>query len=739
MTESSRREGTNYLSAGLRLAVAGTLLSILTFTIFLLSGSWAFLGDGSPFNLVFLSAALLLLLGAYVSEPFFTRPVDALVNSLSLLIALIGVRDKEGFFGFWPAMIASLALLLLSVVVVAAPEGRFSGPIKALFGFITTIARSVVLFPVLYLLILVSYFLARPGEFWVLLTLLILLSARKPVESFVIRLSLLIRSGGRSSRGPVGRVAGRLSPRLVQVHRESIRGIQPGDLVELEVVGGSPFAAIALYDIHRAVGIDTVVRILGNGDSALHCGDSLESRPLATPLSGAVSSLESPEARALLGREIAHYLPTEIVGYVGPDSTVESLVVEIPESHLYKPELQIAAVVTAAIGDVEYLYQIVDAVTVEERIAQGDGRGFIAFRAQPLGSYNPAKRELSPPQWVPDIYSPVSLRVVESGTSAADSIGVLPRTNLSVPLHSVDDLVTHNTAILGILGVGKSSLTFELIQKVVVSTDVRVICIDITNEYEASLNEYVNVAIEADSLGAFGSVSGTYSNVVEGKATESGNYREYRNAVRDDLLKFLFTSPKAMADGTIDGATRVRIYNPDLHKISKGIGYNKDVVTVDLSQAEKTRIISEEVFRIVKDLGPSGGAARLLIVLEEAHSLVPEWNAVANEGDKAATNGTAKIILQGRKFGLGCFVITQRTANVGKSILNQCNTVFAMRIFDDTGKQFLENYVGKRYADALPTLAERTAIAVGRGLRLKQPVIVSLNDADDIKALKPKS
>src|SRR2546421_12494623 len=88
----------------------------------------------------------------------------------------------------------------------------------------------------------------------------------------------------------------------------------------------------------------------------------------------------------------------------------------------------------------------------------------------------------------------------------------------------------------------------------------------------------------------------------------------------------------------------------------------------------------------------------------------PEWNAVASEGDKAATNGTAKAILQGRKYGLGCLVVTQRTANVTKTILNQCNTVFALRVFDSTGMEFLRNYVGDDYSSVLSTLENRHAI-----------------------------
>lgn len=73
-------------------------------------------------------------------------------------------------------------------------------------------------------------------------------------------------------------------------------------------------------------------------------------------------------------------------------------------------------------------------------------------------------------------------------------------------------------------------------------------------------------------------------------------------------------------------------------------------------------------------------------------------------------------------------VVTQRTANVSKSLLNQCNTMFAMRIFDDTGKNFLQNYIGSDYTDTLPNLEERHAIVIGKAMRLKQPVIISLND-----------
>jgi DNA helicase HerA-like ATPase len=122
--------------------------------------------------------------------------------------------------------------------------------------------------------------------------------------------------------------------------------------------------------------------------------------------------------------------------------------------------------------------------------------------------------------------------------------------------------------------------------------------------------------------------------------------------------------------------------------------------------------------------------ARVCVVYEEAHSLVPEWNSAVDEGDQTASNGSARAILQGRKYGLGCLLITQRTANVTKTILNQCNTIFAMRTFDDTGKNFLANYMGMDYANSLSSLSERHAVLFGKASSCENPILIRLNDRD---------
>ena len=126
--------------------------------------------------------------------------------------------------------------------------------------------------------------------------------------------------------------------------------------------------------------------------------------------------------------------------------------------------------------------------------------------------------------------------------------------------------------------------------------------------------------------------------------------------------------------------------------------------------------------------------AKVCIVFEEAHSLVPEFNNLTVESDKHAVAGTARAILQGRKYGMGCLLISQRTANVTKTILNQCNSIFAFRTFDDTGMAFLENYMGPDYAHVLPSLEERHAVFFGKASSCENPVLMRVNDRADFIA-----
>jgi hypothetical protein len=73
-------------------------------------------------------------------------------------------------------------------------------------------------------------------------------------------------------------------------------------------------------------------------------------------------------------------------------------------------------------------------------------------------------------------------------------------------------------------------------------------------------------------------------------------------------------------------------------------------------------------------------------------------------------------------------VIAQRTANVSKTVLTQCNTIIAFQQFDKTSSDFLANYMGSTMIDALQNLRPRQAVAVGKAFRSGLPTIFRVPD-----------
>lgn len=138
---------------------------------------------------------------------------------------------------------------------------------------------------------------------------------------------------------------------------------------------------------------------------------------------------------------------------------------------------------------------------------------------------------------------------------------------------------------------------------------------------------------------------------------------------------------------------------------------------------EYTKQLFKTLFNIAKAERCHGH--KVCVVLEEAHTVIPEWNFVGipDKSSQSLLNSIAQIALQGRKFDIGLLVIAQRTANVSKTILTQCNTIVSFQQLDRTSSEFLSNYYGERIANILPNLKFRQAVASGKALKSNVPMI----------------
>ena len=123
---------------------------------------------------------------------------------------------------------------------------------------------------------------------------------------------------------------------------------------------------------------------------------------------------------------------------------------------------------------------------------------------------------------------------------------------------------------------------------------------------------------------------------------------------------------------------------------------------------------------------PEGGRSRpLLVVLEEAHTYL----GVGDEGP--AASAAKRVVKEGRKYGFGAMVVSQRPSEIDSTILSQCGTMFAMRLSNSTDRSHVTGTTSDNLDGLfgmLPTLRTGEAIIVGEAVTL--PIRASIDPPD---------
>jgi DNA helicase HerA-like ATPase len=100
-------------------------------------------------------------------------------------------------------------------------------------------------------------------------------------------------------------------------------------------------------------------------------------------------------------------------------------------------------------------------------------------------------------------------------------------------------------------------------------------------------------------------------------------------------------------------------------------------------------------------------------LLEEAHRFAPAGASVVS------TNVLKQILSEGRKFGVGIGLITQRPGKLDQDVLSQCMTQIIMRIVNPIDQQTVAQSVegaGRAMLAELPALTKGQAIISGVGI-----------------------
>ena len=126
------------------------------------------------------------------------------------------------------------------------------------------------------------------------------------------------------------------------------------------------------------------------------------------------------------------------------------------------------------------------------------------------------------------------------------------------------------------------------------------------------------------------------------------------------------------------------------------------------------RIIYDALFW-AKNLSEGGRERPLLIVLEEAHAYLSQ-----NDSGSAAS-AVRRITKEGRKYGIGAMIVSQRPAEIDITILSQCGTIFAMRLSNSTDRAHVTGTVTDNlegFLSMMPVLRTGEAIIVGEAVHL---------------------
>ena len=111
----------------------------------------------------------------------------------------------------------------------------------------------------------------------------------------------------------------------------------------------------------------------------------------------------------------------------------------------------------------------------------------------------------------------------------------------------------------------------------------------------------------------------------------------------------------------------------------------------------------------------------VFVLLEESHRYAPAGQQVVS------TNILKTILSEGRKFGVGIGMITQRPGKLDQDVLSQCMTQFIMRIVNPIDQQTIASSVegaGRRLLDELPALTKGQVIV--SGVAVNTPVLCAV-------------
>jgi len=202
--------------------------------------------------------------------------------------------------------------------------------------------------------------------------------------------------------------------------------------------------------------------------------------------------------------------------------------------------------------------------------------------------------------------------------------------------------------------------------------------------------------------------------------------RKIDSLLKDGRLKFMMES----WDGVQDPLPAI---------VNQFLTQQTTVQIVDLSGVpnEVAGVASAAIARIVFQLKvwqteTERKNSPVLLVCEEAHRYVPNRGEAQYE---AAQSAIRRIAKEGRKYGVGLLLVSQRPSEVEATVLSQCNSWIVLRITNDADREHVRNILPDSMSGLtkmLSGLRRQEAIFVGQAATLPSRIMIRSLENDQL-------
>ncbi|NOR84587.1 DUF87 domain-containing protein [archaeon] len=163
-----------------------------------------------------------------------------------------------------------------------------------------------------------------------------------------------------------------------------------------------------------------------------------------------------------------------------------------------------------------------------------------------------------------------------------------------------------------------------------------------------------------------------YTAIRDAKEHKKGKYN------LDDIVNFVANSESSSKWNVINMIELVKdlgLFSTDPTKLSDIVKPGQaSIINLRGVAPEIQGIVSYKIVEQIFEKRKVGRIPPLFMIIEEAHNFCPEKEV------RASSKIIRNVASEGRKFGLGLCIISQRPARVDKNVLSQCNTQIILKI-----------------------------------------------------------